>query len=187
MIVGVSRATVSNVINRSKKSIPTPIIGRPRVFDRHNERYISRLATIGKCSTSTEIQRELKSYSGISASSSTILRTLRSNNIISRYKKKRPQLSKSNRRTRSHFEKTHRKWENEDWDRVIWSDETKINLQGSDGRERTFRKIGEPLRNHNIIPTKKFGGGSIMVWGCMLSTGVGYLCGIDSGVNAEIY
>ena len=26
-----------------------------------------------------------------------------------------------------------------------------------------------------------------MVWGCMLSTGVGYLCRIDSGVNAEIY
>lgn len=186
-IVGVSRATVSRVINRAEKNTSEPIIGRPRVLDQHDEKYIGRLATSGKCSTSTEIQRELRTYAGISASSSTILRTLRGNNIISRYKKKRPQLNKSHRRARSHFEKTHRKCENEDWDRVIWSDETKINLEGSDGRERTFRKIGEPLRNHNIIPTKKFGGGSIMVWGCMLSSGVGYLCRIDGGVNAEMY
>lgn len=186
-IVGVSTATVSRVISRAGKNTPKPIIGRPRVLDKHDEKYIGRLATTGKCSTSTEIQQELKTYAGISASSSTILRTLKRSNIISRYKKKCPQLKKSHRRARSGFEKTHRNWENKDWDMVIWSDETKVNLQGSDGRERTFRKIGEPLRDHNITQTKKFGGGSIMVWGCMLSSGVGYLCRIDGGVNAEIY
>jgi hypothetical protein len=85
------------------------------------------------------------------------------------------------------FQKTHFSWSDEDWDKVIWSDETKINLFGSDRKERTFRKDGELLRDHHVVPTKKFGGGSIMIWSCMLSSGVGYLCRIDGGVNAEVY
>ena len=33
----------------------------------------------------------------------------------------------------------------------------------------------------------KFGGGSIMVWGCFTSDGVGYLCRINGRMNSELY
>jgi DDE superfamily endonuclease len=123
----------------------------------------------------------------MTVSPNTIMRALKRHRIKSRYKKKCPQLSKSHHRARMAFERAHRLWQDDDWDKVVWSDETKICLFGSDGRERAFRKDGEPLRDHHVTPTKKFGGGSIMVWGCMLSSGVGYLCRIDGGVDAEMY
>ncbi|PKY61070.1 hypothetical protein RhiirA4_283663, partial [Rhizophagus irregularis] len=33
----------------------------------------------------------------------------------------------------------------------------------------------------------KFGGRSIFVWGCFTSCGVGFLCKIEGGLNAELY
>lgn len=50
-----------------------------------------------------------------------------------------------------------------------------------------FIERGSPIQNHNVTPTRKFGGGSIMVWGCFLSCGVGYLCRIDGGVDSDMY
>jgi hypothetical protein len=42
-------------------------------------------------------------------------------------KKKRPLLSKRHRRNRLDFALAHKDWTLDDWKRVIWSDETKIN------------------------------------------------------------
>jgi len=186
-ILSISQSTATGIIKKHHSiSLPTKS-GRPSVLDKYDERYICRLATTDKCSTAVEIKQELAAYSGMKVSSNTILWALRRNQIKSRYKKKKPQLSKSNRRERVTFEKTHRSWQESDWDKVIWSDETKINLTGSDGRERTFRKDGQRLQDPNVIPTKKFGGGSIMIAGCMLSSGVGYLCRIDGSMDAQMY
>ena len=35
--------------------------------------------------------------------------------------------------------------------------------------------------------TAKFGGGSLMMWGCMLWVGVGYACKIDERMDGELY
>jgi len=69
----------------------------------------------------------------------------------------------------------------------VWSDESKFNVFGSDGKEYCWRNPGEPLRDEHIKPTVKFGGGSIMVWGCMTYQGIGYLCKIDNGLDAKLY
>lgn len=180
-------STACRVIKKEKLQVPKPKQGRPRVLDKHDEKYISRLASTGKASTGTQISQELQNYAGISASPRTIMRALNRCGIKSRYKKKKPQLSKTHRRRRREFEISHRHWSETDWDRVLWSDETKICLTGSDGRERTLVAQGESLRNHNITPTKKFGGGSIMIWACMFTRGVGFLCRVDGGVDAPMY
>jgi hypothetical protein len=75
----------------------------------------------------------------------------------------------------------------EDWKRVVWSDETKINRLGSDGRKWAWKKAGEGLSNRLVEETLKFGGGSIMIWGCMLWDGVGYACKIDGRMDGELY
>ncbi|CAB4379690.1 unnamed protein product [Rhizophagus irregularis] len=50
----------------------------------------------------------------------------------------------------------------EDWSKVIWSDESKLMIYGSDSREYCWKKPGEPLRDHRVKTTVKFGLGSIM-------------------------
>ncbi len=69
------------------------------------------------------------------------------------------------------------------WNHVLWSDETKINLFGSDGVKRVWRHPGEEYKDKCVLPTVKHGGGSVMVWGCMSAAGTGELEFIDSSGN----
>ena len=70
---------------------------------------------------------------------------------------------------------------------MIWSDETKINRLGSDGRKWAWKKPGEGLSERLVESTVKFGGGSVMVWGCMLWEGVGFACKIDGRMDGDLY
>ena len=102
-------------------------------------------------------------------------------------KKKRPFLSKKHRKERMDFALAHQDWTVEDWKKVVWSDETKINRFGSDGRKWVWKKAGEGLSDRLVQGTMKFGGGSLMMWGCMLWEGVGYACKIDGKMDGELY
>src|SRR5690349_8357187 len=85
-ILEISQSTASRLIKKCRLSQYSKPRGRPRILDKYDEKYICRLATTGKCSTSIAIKNELEAYSGILASSNTIMRTLRRQNIRSRYK-----------------------------------------------------------------------------------------------------
>jgi len=69
----------------------------------------------------------------------------------------------------------------------IWSDETKINRLGSDGRKWCWKKPRDLLQDRHVQPTVKFGGGNIMVWGCMTAKGIGHLCKIDGRMDSKLY
>ena len=76
----------------------------------------------------------------------------------------------------------------EDWKRVLWSDETKINRIGSDGRVYTWKEKGTPLSDRTTPPSVKHGGGNnLMVWGCMGWNGVGKLTEVERKTNAVQY
>ena len=70
---------------------------------------------------------------------------------------------------------------------VVYSDETKINHIGSDSRTIVWKMAGEPLNDRLVECTLKFGGGSVMMWGCMMWEGAGYACKIDGKMDADLY
>ena len=102
-------------------------------------------------------------------------------------KKKHPFLSQKHRRARLEFAEEHKNWTLEDWKRVIWSDETKINRLGSDGRKWVWKKAGEGLSDRLVEGTLKFGGVSLMMWGCMLWEGPGFATKIEGKMDADLY
>ena len=102
-------------------------------------------------------------------------------------KKKTPLLSQHHKHEQMDFALSHRNWTIEDWKRVVWSDETKINHLGSDGRKWVWKSAGEALSDHLVEGTQKFGGGSLMMWGCMTWEGPGYACKIDGRMDADLY
>ena len=69
---------------------------------------------------------------------------------------------------------------------MIFSDETKINRFGSDGISWVWKQQGGPLQDHHVAGTVKFGGGSLMMWGCMTCDGVGYACEIDGRMDVTL-
>ena len=48
-------------------------------------------------------------------------------------------------------------------------------------------KDGESYSPKNMVPTVKFGGGSIMIWGCFSAKGVGKISLRDGNMNAQKY
>ena len=60
--------------------------------------------------------------------------------------------------------------------KILWSDETKIELFGLNAKSHIWRKPG-------TIPTVKHGGGSIMLWGCFSVAGNGTLVRIEGKMN----
>ncbi len=59
--------------------------------------------------------------------------------------------------------------------RILWSDETKIELFGLNSKRYVWRKPGTAHHLSNTVPTVKHGGGSIMLWGCCSAAGTGRL------------
>jgi transposase len=102
-------------------------------------------------------------------------------------KKKKPLLTARHKRARMDFALAHKDYTVEDWKRVVWSDETKINRLGSDGRKWAWKKAGEGLSDRLVSGTVKFGGGSVMVWGCMMWDGPGYACKIDGRMDGDLF
>jgi len=102
-------------------------------------------------------------------------------------KKKCPMLTKCHKKEWMDFAVSHLQWTLEDWKRVVWSDETKVNCLGSDGKKWVWKRLGEPLSDRLVQGTRKFGGGSVMVWGCMTWEGAGLACKIDGIMDSDLY
>ncbi len=71
--------------------------------------------------------------------------------------------------------------------RILWSDETKIELLGLNSKRYVWRKPGTAHHLSNTVPTVKHGGGSIMPWGCFSAAGTGRLVAIEGKMNAAKY
>ena len=48
------------------------------------------------------------------------------------------------------FALAHKHWTLADWKRVIWSDKTKINCLGSDGKKWLWKRAGEGLSDRLV-------------------------------------
>ena len=69
----------------------------------------------------------------------------------------------------------------------MFTDETTIRLSGPT-MKRVIRKSGEGLEKRHIIQTVKFGGGGLMVWGCIGGEGkVGKLKIINGTMDGKCY
>ena len=85
------------------------------------------------------------------------------------------------------FAKEHLDDPEEAWEKVMWSDETKIELFGINSTRRVWRKRNAEYNLKNTIPTVKHGGGNLMLWGCFSAKGTGWLHRIKGRMNGAMY
>jgi hypothetical protein len=117
------------------------------------------------------VRKALAAITNEPLSTQTVRRELKKVGMKAVVKKKKPLLTKHHCANRLNFAIEHQDWTIEDWKKVVWSDETKINRLKSDGCTWVWKKKREGLSDRLVEGTLKFGGGSIMVWGCMLWDG----------------
>ena len=100
---------------------------------------------------------------------------------------KKPYVNKVNRAKRIAFAKTYQKRSPGFCNNVLWSDEDKFNLFGSDGKVIVRRMPKEEFDPKCTVPTVKHAGGNVKCWDCFSTAGIGTLDGNMTGNNVLRY
>ncbi|KAI0996196.1 hypothetical protein K3495_g11984 [Podosphaera aphanis] len=183
----VSVSTVSCIRKRHCPDLQVNLGGRPCLLSEHGTRHVIRIISSGKANTAAEVAQNVRDMKNRSISIDTVQRTLKKIGLKAVVKKKKPKLTAKQKKDRLDFAMAHRYWTTDDWKRVVWSDETKINRLQSDGRSWTWKRRGQVLLEREVEETLKFGGGHIMIRGCMLWEGTGNMCEIDGFMDQHLY
>lgn len=198
---GKSMGNISKIIGRAKSSVQyvikhhgetgllksKPRSGRPKILTDTTKRSIVRKIKDNPRMSAPKIADELRNNLQITVSDETVRNVLRENNYHGRTPRRKPLISETNRKKRLLFAKMHINKDAQYWKRVVFTDESKYNIFGSDGRGKVWRKPNDELNMKNVVPTVKHGGGNVMVWGCMAASGVGKLHFIESTMDRWIY
>lgn len=184
---GVGLATISRIRSKHLPHLEKSSGGHPAKLSSADIDYTKLNMQRSKIKTAVQAARVLQDANGQSISAKTVCRGLKKSGWRARRKVKRPALEKRHIKARLEFAERHLEWTVDDWKKVWWSDETKINRYGSDGNEMVWGEKGEGLNRRRVKETRKFGGGNIMVWGCMSWAGIGFATKIDGKMDADLY
>lgn len=184
---GVSKSTVNRIRKKINPMYERPKGGGQRIVPVSAYATISLKVRSGKLKSALVVKHYLNSL-GYDIGYSGTLKILKSIGYHPHIKKNKPFFKFQHIKNRLNWAKKHRDWSVEDWKKVIFSDETRINLWQSDGAVYTWKEDGQPDLPHNVNTTLKHNGGSIMIWSCMTSFGVGYASSVvDGTMNSVIY
>jgi len=184
--LGVGKSTVNDIRKRLSTITPKLKPGpKPKMSERDKRATVSIILK-GTARSAVDAAKIMEQERGVKVSPETIRRALRGAKLVAAKRKKKPFLSTAHRRSRLRWATERKDWTIEDWARVIWSDETKINRLCSDGVQYSWIPSGSKSERA-VQPTVKFGGGSLMVWGCMTWLGTGALAKIAGRMDAQQY
>ncbi len=128
----ISQNTVAKVVQTFKKdgtaTISQRCPGRPR-----QERLLMRGVEENRHASSLQLSKEVESQTGVTISRDTIRRTLQRNGMHGCRPRKKPLLKPRHKKARLEFARAHADKDEDYWDSILWSDETKINVFGADG------------------------------------------------------
>lgn len=157
--------------------------GRPRALSRQKRTAIKLAIKSGQYPDATAAQRAMAP----DVSAETVHRALTEMGLPGRRRRKVAVLNKKHAAGRILWAKEHAKWSEADWLRAFFSDECRLNKEGSDGLQWCRRAEGEAFEAQNVDPQTAYGGGGLMVFGIITPKGVGRLHRVFGTVNAVNY
>jgi transposase len=166
-IVGKSLCAVQNVYQRYEETgliTRRPGSGRKRVTTQRDDRFLVSTSLRNRTASAVLLRNQLQEVRDVNVSEWTVRRRLRAAGLSCRRMATGPPLQRRHRIARLAFARNHLAWNDEDWSNVLFSDESRFCLNGSNGRRRVWRRPGERYAPVCIDERLPFGGGSVMVW-----------------------
>ena len=184
-----SKSVVGRVVksyNDTGKIVSTFKTGRPRKTSAREDRIMQHISLMDRFKSCTEIERVMNSTLCVNVSRQIVFRRLQEIGLFNRTPRKKPLVGSKNKK-RVEFANRYVIWTHENWAKLFFSDESKFNSFGNDGKNNVKRRISERLSVKCTKKTVKFGGGSVMVFGMFSSQGTKPLVRLQTRVNAQIY
>lgn len=187
-VLELSYPTVCDVIRKYEKdgtTIPAPRPGKKPVLTERDIRQLTKITKKNRTTTLEEKTEELNHALTVTVSSKTVQRTLHTEGYYARTAKKKPLVSEANRKKRLAWCQMTKNW-SEEWNRVIFSDESRIEIFSNDSHQWVWRQPDEKYKIECLRPTVKKSDG-IMVWGCFCKDRLGPLVVVEGRITGERY
>jgi hypothetical protein len=189
--VGCHKDHVGYIIKKYEKNqtfSDLPRSGRPRKTSPREDRNVKFNSLQNRRLTGKAIAlKAAPNFTKNRVSVNTIKGRLQEAGLNGRVARRKPWLTQANIKKRFQWAKAHRDWTPEHWRRVIFSDESPFTLFPDSGKVYVRRRIGEEFLSECLMPTVKFGGGKIQVWGCFSYNGGGPLYRIHGKMDGPKY
>ncbi|KAK4515261.1 uncharacterized protein ATC70_002871 [Mucor velutinosus] len=167
---GVGNSTLTRLRKLYCPDPARPLGGSPKKLGAKTMSLMSRELRPGTLDSPGAAQESLR-LMGQDMSIGGIRKSLKRNGLTSRIKAKINFVSKVNKRLRLAWAKKHRHLTTADWRRWVSSDETRINLWGSDVKSQLQRNDG-----------------GVMFWSCITAEGPGYgTTIIEDAINSGLF
>lgn len=147
-------------------SADAPRPGQPRVTTRQQDRNIVQRHIQNRFLPAAATGRRTRRRDGeVAVSADTVRRRLREQGLQARRAFVGPVLTPRHREARLLWARQHHRWNRQQWNRVLFSDESRFALFHGDGRHRVWRRQGERLLDGCVQEVDRWGGVNVMVWG----------------------
>lgn len=156
--------------------------GSRRKTSIRQDNMIKRLALTTRSISRQQIIQNLQ----LPISKTTMSRRLKEKGLRGRVAAKKPFISRENIKKRLKWARDHKNWTQDQWKKVLWSDEAPFVLYWS-GKKVVWRRKNERYLPECTTGTIKNQTKKLMLWGCFAANGIGNLHRIYGIMNANIY
>ena len=147
---GFNVSTISRLHSKEHSELQKSTGGHPLKHSPTNIHHAVHLITSQKAENAVQVTKTLRNIINQPLSPSTVHLHLKKTSMKAVVKSKHPFISARHCKAHLDFAYAHKDWTVDDWKRVIWSDETKINCLGSDGHKWVWKKPGEGLSDRLV-------------------------------------
>ncbi|GFX73447.1 transposable element Tcb2 transposase [Trichonephila clavipes] len=148
------------------------------------ERYIVLSAKRNRHTTAQQVANQFLAASGKQISRKTVARRLRGGGLYARRPVVCVPLTRQHRTARLQWYREHHNWTEQDWECVLFSDESRFSLSSDCRGQLIWRESGTAYRPENIQEKDRYPTCSIMVWDDIMINGRTRLHVVANGTMA---